>query len=205
VYNASSVAQNKRKSLSCSAQASCTLLAQLVQQVARELLGCSVAELLSLLSCTRVARELRASRSVAQRKLPAMAPLMSRLELKTKLKQVQKELATNETFRRKVMMKYAKDKVNARRVMKTNSDRSQQMFDAVEVGLLRKKAALEALAPSIRRARPNVHVAVQAAHLNVVVSHAQHAARADENYDGFESGDVYGESDDSSESSSGSD
>ena len=78
------------------------------------------------------------------------------------------------------------------------------MLDAVEVDLWRKKAALEALAPSIRRTRP-VAVAVHVAHVNVDVAHAQHAARADENDDCLVSEDVNGESDDSSERSSGSD
>jgi seryl-tRNA synthetase len=196
VYNASSVTQNKRKTLSCSAGS-----------VARELTGLGNAQLLSLLSCTRVARELRASRSLAQRKLPAMAPLMTPLELKTKLKQVRKELESNETFRQKAIMKFRvamKKNTKFRLKLKTHWERTHQMLDAVEVDLWRKKAALEALAPSIRRARP-VAVAVQVAHVNVDVAHAQHAARADENDDCFVSEDVNGESDDSSERSSGSD
>jgi hypothetical protein len=146
-----------------------------------------------------------------------MAPLMTPLELKTTLKQVRKELAINENLRRKEIMKNAKANSKMRRVLKASFDKLQKMFDAVSVRLLRKKATLEALAPSIRRAVPiavavqigqvAVQVAVAAGHVNVEVAHHQRAAPAvsdtDEGLDELiESED---ESVDSSENSSGSD
>jgi hypothetical protein len=146
-----------------------------------------------------------------------MAPLMTPLELKTTLKQVRKELAINENLRRKEIMKNAKANSKMRRVLKASFDKLQKMFDAVSVRLLRKKATLEALAPSIRRAVPiavavqigqvAVQVAVAAGHVNVEVAHHQRAAPAfsytDEGFDEvFESED---DSVDSSENSSGSD